>query len=219
MKKKRTKKSVEKALDLIEVLKDKKSVGVTELSQILGLNKNNVFRLLITLSIKGLVEQDEKKNYKLGIGFLYLEKAYIHNLDFFFVAKPYLKNLRNKTGETVYLSILHGDEVIYLQMEESKKAVLVNSRIAKRYPAETTASGKALRYARSKDFILEYDFEDTESEVSEIATVIKNRFGDNVASLSIVAPINRLNSTNVYKFETYLLNTAKEISKALGFNG
>ncbi len=219
MKKKRTKKSVEKALDLIEVLKDKKSVGVTELSQLLGLNKNNVFRLLTTLSLKGLVEQDEKKNYRLGMKFLYLEKAYIHNLDFFFVAKPFLKELRNKTGETVYLSILHRDEVIYLQMEESKKAVLVSSRIAKRYSAETTASGKVLRSPQTKGFKLEYDFEETEPEVSEIATVIKNKDGNTAAALSIVAPISRLNPNNVYKFETELLNTAKKISKSLGFNG
>lgn len=219
MAKKRTKKSVEKALDLIDVLKDKKSVGVTELSQLLGLNKNNVFRLLTTLSLKGLVEQDEKKNYRLGMKFLYLEKAYIHNLDFFFIAKPFLKELRNKTGETVYLSILHGNEVIYLQMEESKRAVLVNSRIAKRYPADTTASGKVLKTSHSKDFKLEYDFEKTEPEVSEVATVIKNKDGNNVASLSIVAPISRLNPNNVYKFETDLLNIAKKISKSLGFNG
>ncbi len=219
MEKKRNKTAIEKALDLIDVLKDRDAVGVTELSHILGLNKNNVFRLLATLSEKGLVEQDENKDYRLGMGFLFLEKAYIHNLGFFFEAKPFLKKLRNKTGETVYLSILHNDEVVYIQMEESKKAVLVGSRIAKRYPADTTASGKVLKSNNTNEFKLKYDFEETEPEVSEVATVIKDKSGKNIASISIVAPISRLNPNNVYKFETDLLETAKEISKTLGFDG
>ena len=214
----REKKALEKALDLIEILKNSDGIGVTELSKILEMNKNRVFRILTTLTELKFIERegDEKENvrYKLGIGFVYLEHAYYKSLKFVEISRPCLKNLRNKTGETVYLSLLHKNEIIYITSEESRKSVLVEDRTAKRFSAITTASGKVLKKS-PKDFIVEYDFAETEVDVSEIATVIKNKDNINIASLSIVAPINRLNKNNVKDFEYKLLKAAQEISYKL----
>ncbi len=218
MKKKEAKTSIEKALDLIETLKNVDDLGVTELSNILNLNKNNVFRLLATLETKGLVEQDEETgHYKLGMKFLYLEHAYLKSLHFLQKAKPFLRKLRNKTGETVYLSILHKDEIVYVYAEESNRSVLVHPRIAKRYSAKTTAAGKALKKAEKKeDYPFEIDEAKTEEEVIEVATVIKDEWKHPIAALSILAPISRLNKEKAEKeVKKILLNTAKEISENL----
>jgi len=100
MKKKGAKTSIEKALDLIETLKEKEHLGVTELSSILGLNKNNVFRILATLEVKGIVEQDkETEHYKLGMKLLSLEHAYLQNLKFLKKIRPVIRGLRNKIQE------------------------------------------------------------------------------------------------------------------------
>jgi DNA-binding IclR family transcriptional regulator len=203
-------KTIIKALDLIDILKDKHISGVTELGKELGLNKNNVFRILVTLQKKELV-QKEGKEYKLGIGFLKLEHSYIRNLKFPEIARPYMKELRNKTGETVYLSILHEDKVVYIVSIESKKSVVVHSRIAKRYSSETTASGKILK-SKLTDFKTAYDFSDTEEEVSEIAVPIFNKDGEIISALSIVAPEPRLNKNNKEKFEKELISIAKKIT-------
>jgi len=206
-------KTIVKALDLIDILKDKNIAGVTELGKELGLNKNNVFRILVTLQEKELVQR-EGKDYKLGIGFLKLEHSYIENLKFPNIARPYLKQLRNITGETIYLSILHKDKVVYILSIESKKSVVVNSRIAKRYSSKTTASGKILK-DKTTDFKIAYDFGETEEEVSEIAVPIFNKDNEIIASLSIVAPEYRLNRNNVSKYEKELIKVAKEISSKL----
>ncbi|NPA54194.1 MAG: IclR family transcriptional regulator [Aquificae bacterium] len=215
MKKKGVKTSVEKALDLIEALKDKDDLGVTELSKILNLNKNNVFRLLATLELKGLVEQDEETgHYKLGMKFLFLEDAYLKGLPFLRYAKPFMRKLRNEVGETVYLSVLHKDDIVYMYSEESNKAVHVHSRIAHRYSSKTTAAGKALKKAEETDeYPFEIDKEETEPEVIELATVIKDEWEHPIASLSIVAPISRINNTKINNIKNLLLETAKEISK------
>ncbi|MCX7760437.1 MAG: IclR family transcriptional regulator [Hydrogenothermaceae bacterium] len=215
MQKKGAKKSVEKALDLLEALKEHDYLGVTDLSNILGLNKNNVFRLLATLEVKGLIEQDEETgSYKLGTKTLFLEYAYIKNLPILNVAKPFIKNLRNQTNESVYLSILHDNDIVYIYEKQSKHSVLVKSRVAKRFPALGTAAGRAiLRAKRDNGEIFECDVEGAEREVSEIATVIRDESDHPVAALSIVAPISRLNKDNCEGLlKYYLLNTAKEIS-------
>lgn len=215
MQKKGAKKSIEKALDLLEALKKHEKIGVTELSNILGLNKNNVFRLLATLEVKGLIEQDEESGtYKLGTKTLFLEYAYIKNLTILNVAKPFIKALRNQTNESVYLSVLHNDEVVYIYEKPSKSSVLVSSRLAKRFPALEIASGRAiLRAKRETTEIFECDIEGYEKEVSEIATVIRDESDHPIAALSIVAPVSRLNRSNCDGLmKHYLLNTAKEIS-------
>jgi DNA-binding IclR family transcriptional regulator len=215
MQKKGTKKSIEKALDLLEALKEKGNLGVTELSNILGLNKNNVFRLLATLEVKGLIEQDpETGQYRLGVKTLLLKYSFIKNLTILNQAKQFVKQLRNKTNETVYLSLMHQNDIVYFYSKESRSSVLVNSRIAKRYPAIETAPGRAiLRAKKELGDIFEYDFEGLEPEVAEIATVIRDESDYPVAALSIVAPISRLNKSNydgLFKHE--LLQTAKEIT-------
>ncbi len=218
VKKKESKSSLEKALDLIEILKEKDEVGVTELSKLLGLNKNNVFRLLATLQVEGIIEQEEETgHYKLGKKVLYLEYAYLRGLRFLKEAKPFLKELRNMFNETVYISVLHNTDLVYIYAEEANRSVLVHSRIGKRYSAETAAPGKALLKAKKlkkADYIVEYDFEGLEPEVSEISTVL---WDDKTpkAAISIVAPISRLNPSNILEFKEKLLDIAGRVSNKL----
>ncbi|WP_456401051.1 IclR family transcriptional regulator [Persephonella sp.] len=215
MKKKGTKTSIEKALDLIEALKENDNLGVTELSNILGLNKNNVFRLLATLEVKGLIEQDQETgHYRLGMKFLHLEHSYIKNLKFLKKARGTMRELRNEIGETVYISILHENSVIYLFAEESKKPVIVNSRIARRFDAEKTAAGRTLLKAKKeKGFIVDYEIEKSEPEVSELATVIRDETGMPIAALSIVAPSFRLTQGDIDFYKVKLVKAAKKITE------
>jgi DNA-binding IclR family transcriptional regulator len=147
---------------------------------------------------------------------LSLEHAYIKNLPFLKKAKPFMRSLRNKTQESVYLSVLHKDSVVYIHSEETKRYVLVNSRIGKRYPAKTTASGKAMINAKNKkDFFIEEDFEKTEPEVAEIASVIRDDTGNPIAAISIVVPSKRLEKENIKEIKENLIKTARDISQIL----
>ena len=59
--------ALEDALNIIELLRKKYYMGVSELSKELKLNKNKVFRIIATLELKGIVELDkETGQYKLG---------------------------------------------------------------------------------------------------------------------------------------------------------
>lgn len=148
--------SVSHALDVIEELcKASGEIGVTELSKRLKLHKNNVFRLLATLELRGYVEQNlETENYRLGVKALQIGQAYLIQSDLVNRAYPVLKTLSERIGETVSFAVLQHGTVSYPVSIESKKPVRVSPRISASIPAKQCASGRLLT-AQLTDAILE----------------------------------------------------------------
>jgi len=138
--------SVSHALDVLEEFRgDVDELGVTELSKKLKLHKNNVFRILATLQSRNYIEQNKaNENYRLGVKCLELGQTFIYQRGMLKQAKPILQELAEKTGETSYMSILRGTEVVYLDSVEPATTVRVVSRLGLHMPAHATAAGKAL---------------------------------------------------------------------------
>jgi len=65
-------------------------------------------------------------------------------MDFTVEARPFLRTLMEKTGETVHLAILDHDSVLYIITHESKQALRMGSKVGTRVPVHSTAVGKAL---------------------------------------------------------------------------
>ena len=137
--------SVINALELLEQFKgDIHELGVTELSKRLGLHKNNVFRLLATLESKGYIEQNKlNENYKLGVKCLELGQNYLKHTGLLRQARPIMEEVVEKCDENVYLSVLRGQKVVYIDVVEANQAVRVVSRIGAQLPPYCCASGKA----------------------------------------------------------------------------
>jgi len=138
--------SVAHALDVLEEFRNEtEELGVTELSKKLKLHKNNVFRILATLQSRNYIEQNRSNdNYRLGIKCLELGQTFIHQRGLLKQARPILHELAETTGETSYISILRGSEVIYLDSVETSSTVRVVSRVDLHMPIHATAAGKAL---------------------------------------------------------------------------
>jgi DNA-binding IclR family transcriptional regulator len=133
------------ALQLFEVFRtaDKEEFGVTELSSILNLHKNNIFRLLATLSSCGYIEQNpQTENYRLGIGIFNLGQKFIQKLGVLNLARPFMKKITADIGESAYIGILREGNAVYLGMSDCTLPVRVASRVGKDVPAYTTAIGK-----------------------------------------------------------------------------
>lgn len=138
--------SVSHALDVIEELcKANGEVGVTELSKRLKLHKNNVFRLLATLELRGYVDQNkETEDYRLGVKALQMGQSYLSQSTLVGRGTPILKALSEAIGETVSLVTLQGGNVQFPISIESKRPVKVAPRIAVSYPAKLNAAGRLL---------------------------------------------------------------------------
>lgn len=148
-----TVKAVDRALDILESFDyNAEELGVTELARKLNLHKNNVFRLLATLEVRGYVEQDEKTgNYRLGVKTFEMGNVFAHHLGLRRQAASILEQLVNGCDETAYLALLDGSEVIYILMHETSRTVRIVPRLGQRLPAHCTAAGKACLAFESAD--------------------------------------------------------------------
>jgi DNA-binding IclR family transcriptional regulator len=142
----RSVKSVEHALDILDVLAGSvRAGGVTQLSAALGMNVSTVHHLLRTLQARGLVEQDpESKLYRLGVRTVQLGDAYLAGLDLYGVAQRALRETSRDCGETVTLAALEGMTITTLATIPGRFTVRSIGAATDRHNAHATALGKIL---------------------------------------------------------------------------
>lgn len=135
-----------KGLRLLEVLAARtQPAGVTELAQELDLGASNVHRLLQALVETGYATNEGGRgSYRASLKVWELGANALHKLDFRESAAPAMRMLLAETNETVHLSVLSGDEVIYIDKLDSPEPVRAYSVIGGRAPAYCVATGKAL---------------------------------------------------------------------------
>ncbi len=135
-----------KGLLLLEVLaRSDRPLGVTELATRLGIVKSGVHRLLQALiEMRYVVRDESTSSYRASIRLWELGSAVLSHFDLRHVATPRMETLLQQTRETVHLSILDGDEVVYVHKIDSPEPVRAYSEIGGRAPAYCVATGKAL---------------------------------------------------------------------------
>ncbi|HEY68214.1 MAG TPA: IclR family transcriptional regulator [Thermoflexia bacterium] len=139
--------SVERAITLLKTLGNAASdLGVTDLSQRLGLPKSTVHRLLTALERGGLVEQNPTtEKYRLGVDLVRLAGRVLMRMDLLQVAQPHLHALAQACEETVNLSILTDDgKVINIARCPSPRMVRNVGWLGREMFPHSVSSGKAL---------------------------------------------------------------------------
>ena len=134
-----------KGLQLLEVLaRSRDSQGVSELAELLSLGKSNVHRLLQALVELGYVIKDESTaQYQVSLKVWELGVAVDVGVRIKAAAAEAMIRLLARTRETVHLSILDGEEVVYVHKLDSPEPVRAYSEIGGRAPAFCVATGKA----------------------------------------------------------------------------
>jgi DNA-binding IclR family transcriptional regulator len=138
--------AVERALDVLMCFSSRTpELSMTQISEMVGINKSTVHRLLATLEGKRFVERDAVTGmYRPGIRLLQMAFLTLEHNDLRRLAAPFLHSLCEKYRENVNLSVLDGAEVIYLDVIESSQRVKLAAAPGQRLPAFCTASGKAM---------------------------------------------------------------------------
>jgi DNA-binding IclR family transcriptional regulator len=135
--------SVDNALRLLLLLRDHEVVGVTQVSEELGIAPSSAHRLLAMLAYRDFAEQDRAtRAYRLGP----VLTGWAHHLTDPDVKRihPVLAALSGRAQETANLVVLDGSYGRFLDSVESERPVRVGSRVGVRMPAHWTAAGKAL---------------------------------------------------------------------------
>ncbi|WP_245884017.1 IclR family transcriptional regulator [Hartmannibacter diazotrophicus] len=138
--------SVTTAIRLLKAFSEEEpEIGVSALAERLGIAKSTVHRLAVTLVAEGLMEQNaETERYRLGVGLFGLGTLVRRRMELSSEARPYLFDLRERTGETVLLGIPTETEIMYIYNLESRQALSMRSDIGVRRPGYCTAVGRAI---------------------------------------------------------------------------
>jgi len=120
-------------------------VPAAVLARDLGLPRSTVYHLLTVLAAEGfVVHLPEARAYGLGVGAFELGTAYLRNDPLERLARPLLRQLVDRTGQTAHLGVLHGRETLYVVKEQPEHAAPVVTDVGVRLPAHLTASGRSM---------------------------------------------------------------------------
>ncbi len=132
-----------KILELMGTSSD--GVSVTELADRLGIDKSSVSRLVRTLANYGFAEQDAvSRRYHLGPQLVRLSRSLLTRMPLRDAAKPFLRELVERTGECAHLAILAQGQALYIDQVESPASLRVTTGVGTLAPLHCTALGKCL---------------------------------------------------------------------------
>ncbi|RBW70942.1 IclR family transcriptional regulator [Bacillus taeanensis] len=138
-------KSAVRVLEIFELLMNY-STGLSskEIANKLSLPQSSVFNLVITLHEKGYLHKTEAKTYKLGPKLITLGASAMDSYDFYSEAVPYLRELMEKTEETIFMAVLSEEEIVYVSKVDNTRSIRTNAAIGSRNPLYSTALGKCI---------------------------------------------------------------------------
>jgi DNA-binding IclR family transcriptional regulator len=146
--------SVDRAIRILKALSAGPGrLGVSELSDRLGLAKGTVHGLLRTLQDHGLVEQHaESDKYQLGPQLLQLSTRYLDLSELRSRSLAWSELLASRAQEAVRVGVTHGDGVLVLHHVFRPDATLQILEVGSVLPLHATALGKAVLAFVDQDF-------------------------------------------------------------------
>lgn len=130
--------TLKKGLLILDGLQEK-DMTLSEVIEHFSFNKTTAFRLLYTLESMGYVK-------KLGHTYTLTGKpgSDAFNPKTNWLSVPPLFELSREIGETAYIGILYGTDVVTAQVVDGKKAMRAHSEVGDRAPVHLSALGKAI---------------------------------------------------------------------------
>jgi len=144
--------SLHRAISLLEILaEDDEGYRLVDLAARAGLSTSTTHRLLTTLEQKQFVQFSRDSNlWFVGVRCFSIGSAFARRRNFASLALPFMRRLRDVTGETVNLGLLDQGDVVFLTQVESRELMRAITRPGGRSPLPCTAMGQALLSAMSE---------------------------------------------------------------------
>jgi DNA-binding IclR family transcriptional regulator len=138
--------AVPRAFAVLELLAhEQEPTRLSAIALKLGMQKSTVHRILATLTSLGYVEQVASTGcYRATLRLWEIGSGLIAHHRIKQAATVFLQRLHAATRQTVSLTILSGDDVLYLDKIISPRPTRFTSRVGSRVPAPLTAGGKAI---------------------------------------------------------------------------
>ncbi|ELY62930.1 IclR family transcriptional regulator [Natrinema versiforme] len=136
-------KAVDTSLSIVEALKRERTAKVSELAQLTGHSKANVYKHLNTLKAQGFVERDDDE-FRLGLGYLDLGGLVREQLEGQHIIKPKIAEIADKTEEVAQYMVESNGKSVIVFKEVGHQGVSLRTRVGAQLPIHQVASGKAM---------------------------------------------------------------------------
>jgi DNA-binding IclR family transcriptional regulator len=136
---------IERMMNLLDALATRTgAVSLKELASSTGLHPSTAHRILNDMVVGRFVDRGEQPGtYRLGMRLLELGNLVKARLSVREAAIESMRELHQRTGQTVNLSLRQGDEIIYVERAYSERSGMqVVRAIGGRAPLHLTSSGK-----------------------------------------------------------------------------
>ena len=137
--------SLDKGLLLLEVIEQETyPVTLNSLWQKLQWDKATISRMCNTLERRGYIRKDQAtKRYSLGWKVFGLYESIIKKIDVQRMTKPYLEQLKKRTGESAHMAFIFAKSVVFIDKVIGSLYPPVNVQTGGREPLHCTSLGKA----------------------------------------------------------------------------
>lgn len=137
--------ALQRGLRLLNLFaKAERGLTATQVAKLSGLPISTVHRFLMNLDSSGFLTSTGSGNYHLGIACFSLGQSAMGHLDIRRLSLPYLRELNQRTRETIHLTVRHDFSAVYVEKLDSPEPLRIFSRIGAAVPLHCTAVGKVM---------------------------------------------------------------------------
>ncbi|MFZ7091334.1 HTH-type transcriptional regulator BhcR [Primorskyibacter sp. 2E233] len=138
-------KSLDRAMEVFEYLSEAQGKPLTMLSDEMGQSPATVYRILVTLEGRGLVEFDhEEQVWHIGPRAFVIGARFLRRTSLVDRARPIMRKLMEATGETANLGIEKEGAVLFLSQVETHASIRAFFPPGTLSPMHASGIGKAL---------------------------------------------------------------------------
>jgi len=146
--------SLDRGIQVLLLLAERNSAGVTELAEALGVDKSTASRLVETLRAHDMVRLDpETRKYRLGFRILHLGESLKNNLNVIAIARPMLMELSGRINESVHFCAFNNNSVYVMDQVRSSKNYSLSATVGMIEPFHCSSVGKCILAFRRPDTI------------------------------------------------------------------
>ncbi|VGO14469.1 HTH-type transcriptional repressor AllR [Pontiella desulfatans] len=138
--------NLERGLTILELLTEyPDGLGTSEISRLLELPKNFVFRATGVLHLRGYLDRNEdSKTFAVSRKLLSMSYHVLKHTSLIEVSMPLMKSLRNEIKETVTLCTIEGEQGIVLDHVPSPHSLRLVVETGAHFQLHSSAPGKAM---------------------------------------------------------------------------
>ena len=231
--------TVERALAVLDLVAERQPIGVSDVAREMQLDKSAAQRILVSLHSTGWIRADGSVPVRWVLTTKPLQLArQVTGSPLVARARPVLEQLRDDTGETVWLVLLDGREVVAVDGVESHQAVRTSVRRGLVLPLLTSASGKAILAAAGSErwhelmpqdpppaLLAELEMArragyatsvgEVDPTIHTVSAAVTSADGEPIGALIVAAPADRLPRRQIPQAGRCAAARAAELSRVL----